>query len=183
MPKTRTGVDRDQKMTEILDATERQLRAGGYNAVSVAGIARELGLAHNAIYWYFPSKDHLMVAAFEHIVKKLLANKPKGGRSVIDRVMWFVEQLGELYPLRASMHEQAQRSPVIAQYLDHLNDRLRSMTVHVLEPYVDAAELEVAAASFAATVQGAFIAGIAPKERKRVLTFALEKLIGPENQV
>ncbi|MEA2447967.1 MAG: hypothetical protein QOK47_1604, partial [Actinomycetota bacterium] len=73
MPKTRSGVDRDQKMTEILDATERQLRAGGYNAVSVAGIARELGLAHNAIYWYFPSKDHLMVAAFEHIVKKLLA--------------------------------------------------------------------------------------------------------------
>ncbi|HYI44144.1 MAG TPA: TetR/AcrR family transcriptional regulator [Actinomycetota bacterium] len=178
MPKTRRDIGRDEKVTEILDAAERQLRAGGYNAVSVAGIARELGLAHNAIYWYFPSKDHLMVAAFEHIVHKLLANKPRGSQSVVAKVMWFVEQLGELYPLRASMHEQAQRSPVIAEYLTDLNARLRSMTVNVLRPYIDSEELDVAAASFAATVQGSFLAGIEPKERRKVLTFALEKLIG-----
>jgi AcrR family transcriptional regulator len=178
MPKTRRDLERDEKVTEILDAAERALRAGGYNALSVAAIARELGLAHNAIYWYFPSKDHLMVAAFEHIVHKLLANKPKGGGSVVTRVLWFVEQLGEVYPLRASMHEQAQRSEVIAEYLDDLNTRLRSMTLHVLEPYVPPAELEVAAASFAATVQGAFLAGLEPKERRKVLTFALQKLIG-----
>jgi AcrR family transcriptional regulator len=182
MPKTRSEVDRTDKMTEILDAAERRLRAGGYNSLSVAGLARELGIAHNAIYWYFPSKDHLIVATFEHMLHKLLANKPKNGKDVIARVMWFVDQLGELYPLRASMHEQAQRSGVIADYLDDLNQRLRSMAMHALEPHVDAADLELAAASFTATVQGAFLAGTPPKERRRVIRFALESLIASRGE-
>ena len=177
MPKTRSDVDRTAKVTEILDAAESHLRAGGYNSLSVAALARELGLAHNAIYWYFPSKDHLIVATFDHMVHKLLANKPATGKDVVAKVMWFVEQLGELYPLRASMHEQAQRSKVIGDYLDDLNNRLRSMTMHALEPYVDADDLTLAAASFSATVQGAFLAGTHPKERKRVIRFALESLI------
>ena len=177
MPKTRRDLDRDDKVSEILEITELRLREGGYNALSVAAVARELGLAHNAIYWYFPSKDHLIVATFEHMLHKLLANKPKAGRDVVGRVMWFVDQLGELYPLRASMHEQAQRSEVIANYLDDLNNRLRSMTIHALEPYVDEEELELAAASFTATVQGAFLAGTEPKERRRILTFALQRMI------
>ena len=178
MPKTRTTLDRDEKVTEILDATERRLRDGGYGAVSVAAIARELGLAHSAVYWYFPSKDHLLVSAFEHVVKKLLANKPKETRDVTERILWFVEQLGELYPIRASLHERAQTSKIVADYLDDFNERLRKMATNVLSPYIDAAEVDVAAASFTATVQGIFLAGIDAEERRRILTFALERLIG-----
>ncbi|HWL65926.1 MAG TPA: TetR/AcrR family transcriptional regulator [Actinomycetota bacterium] len=178
MPKTRTNVDREQKMTEILDLAAHKLRSGGYNAVSVAAIARELGIAHNAIYWYFPSKDHLMVAAFEHIVQNVIARKPKGSGDVVKKVMWFVDQIADFYPLRASMHEQAQSSDVIATYLEDLNERLRRMTSHVLEPYVPSEELDLAVASFTATVQGACLAGIQPSERRRVLGYALQRLIG-----
>ena len=178
MPKTRTDVDREQKMAEILDAAAAKLRSGGYNAVSVAAIARELGIAHNAIYWYFPSRDHLMVAAFEHIVHQLIAGKPKGNGDVFKKIMWFVDQIAELYPVRASMHEHAQSSPVIASYLEDLNERLRRMTSNVLQPYVAAEELDLAVASFTATVQGACLAGIPQKERRRVLGFALKRLIG-----
>jgi len=49
-------------MDEILALAQARLREGGYEALSVAALARELGLAQNAIYWYFPSKDHLFVA-------------------------------------------------------------------------------------------------------------------------
>lgn len=62
MPLARTGVDREAKLEEILAAAERRLVAGGYAHMSVAAIARELGLVQNSIYWYFPSKDHLFVA-------------------------------------------------------------------------------------------------------------------------
>lgn len=177
MPKTRRDVTRDEKVTEILEAAERRLKEGGYSALSVAGLARELGLAHNAIYWYFPSKDHLVVATFEHIVHKLLMNKPNTGHDVVSRILWFVDRLAELYPLRASMHEHARRSDVIAGYLDELNGRLRTMVGNVLSPYVNGPELEVAAATFIATVQGAYLEGLEPQQRRRLLTFALERLI------
>ncbi|MDQ3985628.1 MAG: TetR/AcrR family transcriptional regulator [Actinomycetota bacterium] len=178
MPKTRPDLNRDEKVAEILEATERRLREGGVGAVSVAAVARELGLAHNAIYWYFSSKDHLLVATFEHMVQKVFAAKPKEGRDVAERVMWFVDQLGELYPIRASMHDQVRRSGVIADYLDELNDRLRRLTSHVLEPHVDKSELDVATSTFIATVQGAFLQGVDPEERRQLVTFAFQKLIG-----
>ncbi len=177
MPRTRSDVERDAKVAEILTVAERHLKEGGYNALSVAAVARELGIAHNAIYWYFPSKDDLIVATFEHMVQKLLARKPKGGKDVIEMVLWFVDNLAELYPLRASMHEQAQRSATIARYLDELNARLRGMARHVVEPLVPAAELEIAATTLIATMQGAYLTAD-PKERRRLVRYALEKLIG-----
>jgi len=178
MPKTRRNLSRDEKVAEIVGAAARRLGEGGYNAVSIAGVARELGIAHNAVYWYFPSKDHLVVAAFRHKVHELMARKPKTSGDVVQRVMWFVEQLGKLYPVRASLHAEAGRSPVIAEYLDELSARLRELTRHVLSDYVDEDELDVAAASFIATVQGAFLEGLPPKERRALLTYSLTRLIG-----
>ena len=178
MPKTRSDLSRDEKMEQILDAAARRLTEGGYNAVSIAAIARELGLAHNAIYWYFPSKDHLVVAAFRYRAQRLLARKPKETGDVIARVMWFVDQLAKLYPVRASLHAEAGRSPVIAEYLDELSERLRTMARNVLGHYVAEPDLDLAAASFVATVQGAFVEGIPAAERRSLLTFTLRRLIG-----
>lgn len=182
VPKTRTDRGRDEKVTEILDIAERQLVAGGYNAVAIAAVARELGLAHNAIYWYFPSKDHLVVAAFEHSVQKLFVRKPKDEGDVVVKVMWFVDQLGELYKARASMHAEATRSEVISTYLDDLSERLRAMIRNVLRPYLPEDQLDVAAAAFAATVQGSFVEGIDPAQRRRLLAFSLERLLGSSHE-
>ena len=177
MPKTRGELDRGQKVAQILEATERRLRDGGYSAVSVAGVARELGLAHNAIYWYFPSKDELVIATCEHIIEKLLRAKPKQSRDVLEKILWFVDQLAELYPLRASLHAESQRSRPLAEYLDALSRRLRVMARNVLAEYVPEGELDIAAASLVAMVQGSFLEGLAPAERRELLTFALNRLI------
>ena len=177
MPKTRTGLERDEKVTEILDGAERHLKEGGYNALSVAALARELGIAHNAIYWYFPSKDDLIVATFEHMVQKLLARKPKAVTNRAEMVLWFVDNLAELYPLRASMHEQAQRSETIARYLEELNERLRGLARHFVEPLVPPDELEIATTTLVATVQGAYL-WADKKERRQLVEYALVKLTG-----
>lgn len=175
MPKTRAEVGRDAKVAEILEVAERHLKAEGYNALSVAAVARELGVAHNAIYWYFPTKDDLIVATFEAMVMKLLARKPKSDKSLVDMVLWFVDNLAELYPLRASMHEQARRSETIARYLDALNERLRGLARHALEPLVPADELDIATTTMIATVQGAYLLA-EPKERRELVRYVLEKL-------
>ena len=177
MPKTRNDLTRDDKVTEILDLAASKLQSGGLGALSVAGLARDLGLAHSAIYWYFPTKDHLVVGAFGHLVRQLMARKPRTTKNVNEKVMWFVDQMGELYPIRAAMRDRAQGSPVIAAYLEELNTKMASMVRHVLEPHVDESDLDMATASFIATVQGAFLEGIEPAERRRLLTFALDRLV------
>ena len=73
MPRTRSEVERDAKVAEILEAAVRRLAEGGYDALSVAGIARELGIAQNAVYWYFPSKDDLFAAMLTRWADETLA--------------------------------------------------------------------------------------------------------------
>jgi TetR/AcrR family transcriptional regulator, cholesterol catabolism regulator len=178
VPRTRAEINRDAKVFEILEATEASLREGGYSAVSVAAIARELGIAHNAIYWYFPSKDHLLVATLKHMIEKMIHKKPKGRQTLVDRTMWFVDQLADLYPIRASMHEHRERSVVIREFLDDFESLLQRMLRNVLSKYIDESELDVATSAFIATVQGSFLQGIPRAERRRILTFSLERLIG-----
>src|SRR4051812_10125514 len=105
MPRTRPELEREAKVAEIVDAAARRLREGGYDALSVAALARELGIAQNAVYWYFPSKDHLFVAALERTMRDIMAGKPPRQRSVERKVLWFVDRLQELEHVRTAMYE------------------------------------------------------------------------------
>src|SRR2546426_4956541 len=113
MPRTRSELERDAKVDEIVEAAERRLRKGGYEALSVAGIARELRLAQNAIYWYFPSKDHLFVAALERMLREIAARKPTRSVGEVERILWFTDQFQVLSHLRGAMNERARDSQVV----------------------------------------------------------------------
>src|SRR4030088_2291460 len=113
MPKTRPATSRDEKMGAIVEAAERRLREGGYEALSVAAIARELDLAQNAIYWYFPSKDHLFVAALERMLREIAARKPSRAVGEVQRILWFTDQFQTLFDLRGAMRERSRGSEVV----------------------------------------------------------------------
>jgi TetR/AcrR family transcriptional regulator, cholesterol catabolism regulator len=177
MARTRNELGRDVKVAEIVASAERRLAEGGYEGLSVAAIARELGLAQNAVYWYFPSKDHLFVAAMEEILRQIAARKPKGDVGVVDRILWFTDQFAEIFDLRGAMYEQARRSEVVADFAERLDGTLDRMLSHALQPHVPAKDLPVAVASFRATVQGAYVQGLDRRARRRVLSFALDRLM------
>jgi AcrR family transcriptional regulator len=177
MPRTRTDVERDVKVAEILESAERRLREGGYEALSVAAIARELGLAQNAIYWYFHSKDHLFVATLERMLMEIVARKPARHRGVVDRVLWFTDQFAAVSALRGAMNERARTSPVVAEFVENLDATLSRMLGHVLEDHVAAEDLPVAVEAFRTTVEGTFARGLDARRRRRVLRFALERLM------
>jgi AcrR family transcriptional regulator len=177
MPRTRTSVDRDAKVAEILDAAEARLREGGYPALSVVGIARELGLAQNALYWYFPTKDHLFVAALERMMRAIVARKPPRQGGVERQVTWFVDQLAELEPVRAAMHEQARRSAVVADFAEALDATWRRMLTNVLADRVPEADRALAVDTLLATITGALSQRLPAAHRRRVVRFALARLL------
>jgi AcrR family transcriptional regulator len=181
VPQTRRQVSRDEKVDEILTLAEARLREGGYEALSVAAIARELGLAQNAIYWYFPSKDHLFVATLERMLEELAARKPsKKEADLVERILWFTDQFQELSDLRAAMQERARNSETVSEFVQELDERLSRMLSNALGDRVPAAELSLAVETFRATVEGTVVKGLDRAERRRVLEFALHRLIGEE---
>jgi AcrR family transcriptional regulator len=177
MPRTRTEVPKDEKVAEIVAAAERRLRDGGYEALSVAAIGRELGLAQNAIYWYFPSKDHLFVAALERMLRDIAARKPSRSRGTIDRVLWFTDQFAVLWGLRGAMADRARTSPVVAEFVRRLDDLLGRMLSNAFRNHMPEDALPLAVDSFRATVEGMFAKGVSRKERHRLLRFTLERIM------
>jgi AcrR family transcriptional regulator len=177
VPKTRPTESREDKMSEILEVAERRLREGGYPALSVAAIARELGLAQNAVYWYFPSKDELFVATLRRMLETIASRKPSKTVGVIERSLWFTDQFQALSDLRGAMTERARSSPAVADFVEQLDTLLSRMLSNVLSDHIPPEQLPLAVESFRATVEGTFVKGLDKPARRRVLTFALERLI------
>ncbi|MEA2476469.1 MAG: hypothetical protein QOC87_668 [Actinomycetota bacterium] len=180
MPKARPERERDEKVSEIVAAAVERLRAGGYDALSVIGIARDLGVAQNTIYWYFPSKDHLFVAALQQIFDDISARKPARGTSVIDRIVWFTEQLNELYDLRAAMDEQARRSEIVAEFVARFHAHLRDMLADALRRYVAPDELDLAVDTFIIAADGLCLQNVKSERGRALLRYTLERLIGSD---
>jgi AcrR family transcriptional regulator len=176
MPKTRPAESRDEKMEEILAAAERRLREGGYEALSVAAIARELGLAQNAIYWYFPSKDELFVATLERMLGEIGARKPAKRVGELERILWFTDQFQPVSGLRGAMNERARSSSVVADFVTRLDALLSRMLANALRDYVPEEDLPVTVEAFRATVDGAFAKGLGRRARRKLLAFTLERL-------
>jgi AcrR family transcriptional regulator len=179
MPKTRPTESRDEKVAEILAVAERRLRAGGYQALSVAAISRELGVAQNTIYWYFPSKDELFVAALRRMLEDIAARKPAKSVGEIERILWFTDQFHALSELRGAMTERARSSVAVATFVAQFDELLSRMLHGALRDHVSAAELPVAVEAFRATVEGTFVKGLDKRARREVLSFALRRLIEP----
>jgi AcrR family transcriptional regulator len=63
LPKT-TGRPRDARIdTEVITAVIGELQKGGYGAVTIEGIAKNVGRARTSLYRRWPSKRHLVAYA------------------------------------------------------------------------------------------------------------------------
>jgi AcrR family transcriptional regulator len=177
MPRTRTHVTRAEKIDQIVDAAQKRLEEGGYDALSVASVARELGLSQNAIYWYFPSKGDLFVAVLQRRLRKIVERKPRGTRAVPDRVLWFADQFAPLYELQAPVREQARDVKVVADFVSELDALLDRMLSNALRDRVPPERLEASVESFRTTVIGTYAQGLSRARRREILAFALDRLM------
>jgi AcrR family transcriptional regulator len=178
MPRTRHDVDRHDKVEEIVGVARRQLAEGGYASLSMIAVARELGVAQNAIYWYFPSRDHLFVAVLRKLVSEFPSRKPPARHTVSDRAVWIVNRIADVHPLLVAMRERASAAPVVEEFSDELEALLRSMVVGLVSPYVPARDVDVAVDAFWAAVEGALLRQLSRKRREAVVRFTLRQFLG-----
>ena len=176
MPRNRSAVARDAKVGEIVEAARARLIDGGYPSLSVAGLARDLGLAQAAVYWYFPTKDHLFVAAVERILHDVLDRKPHRG-STVDRVLWLAERLHEFQDLRMTMRERARVSETVARFEADVAALFRVMLVNSLCDDVAAGEVDDVADAVMALCEGVLLRDVGRTRRRQLIRFGFERLV------
>src|SRR5438876_5457398 len=74
----------------VIEAAMALASEGGYEAVQMRDVAARADVALGTLYRYFPSKDHLLIAALAEQVTALqrrLAQKPPRGDTAADRVV------------------------------------------------------------------------------------------------
>ncbi len=64
---------------EILDAAEHLVDRSGLHALSMPTLARELDCGVTSIYWYFRSKDDLVIALADRVEQQLYSRLPPIG--------------------------------------------------------------------------------------------------------
>jgi AcrR family transcriptional regulator len=69
----RMGSQDSSTSTALLDATERVLRNEGYGAATSRRIAAEAGVKQQLVYYYFRTRDELLLAAFKRRTARALA--------------------------------------------------------------------------------------------------------------
>jgi AcrR family transcriptional regulator len=76
--------EKEARRRQILSAAKQVFAVGGYEATTMAAVARAAGVSYGAVYWYFPSKDELFHAVMaeeeqalrRHIVQALADDEP-----------------------------------------------------------------------------------------------------------
>ena len=176
MPRNRHRIDRELKRGDIVTAAARQVREEGYAGLSVAAIARELGLAPNSIYWYFPSKDELFVAAVQSTIGELLAAKPEPGTDVARELDWFVERLAPLDRLRADLYERSRATGPVSDFVAQLDAEQERVLAAALRGRVPEGELESATRVLLGLINGTAISGMPVADRRDLIAYAFRRL-------
>lgn len=175
MPRNRQDVDRDVKIAEIRRTAVGILRDGGPAALSHSAVAKRLGLARTAIYWYFPAKDDLFVAALADVYAEDLGAPPEDDR-LMARLRWAVERLTALQPLTHAMHERAKHSQAAADLEAGFQEAMTSRLRTLLAPHVEPGRLDLVTAAIVVFVEGLLVQPRSAQEREDLLHFLVTEL-------
>jgi AcrR family transcriptional regulator len=157
MPATRPHLDRDLKRKQILDAAEKLFLRNGYEATAMAAVARRAGVANNAVYWYFPSKDDLLAATLQRRQERALAQLPDPAISTPkERILAMLTQLDQVAKLTATVHERARHSTAIAE----THEAFHAAADRLLQGLFRDAGLDTSDATHAAKAMMALVEGI-----------------------
>lgn len=111
MPRNRQHMPHEQRRAELLAAARRILLTHGYTNTTTAAVAREAGLAPNAVRWYFPHKDDALAAVVDEVLDIHLSH---GHVTDLDTLIEAVQALSAFRALAPAVAERQHHSPAVA---------------------------------------------------------------------
>lgn len=145
-------VSGDERERAILEEAERLLGERSLGEISVDDLARGAGISRPTFYFYFPSKDAVVLTLIDRIVVEADRVRDESLRSQADPVAGWRESIRIMYATFAE-HGATVRA---AAELGASNDEARALWSRVMEGWVEhVAERIEAEAARGATAPGA----------------------------
>ena len=117
MPANKRQQDREEKRAELLAEARRRFIEHGYEATSMAALAKAAGVAGNTIYWYFTDKDDVLLAVLNAVLSGVLTDYQQIATAPLeDQLSWVVRQLQQMKRLVNTVHTRALRAQAIDEW-------------------------------------------------------------------
>jgi AcrR family transcriptional regulator len=134
VPANKRQQDREEKRAELLAEARRLFIEDGYEATSMAALAKAAGVAGNTIYWYFTDKDDVLVAVLDAVLGDVLAEYEQVAAAPLeDQLGWVVQQLRQMRRLVNTVHSRATHSPAIDEWHTGFHQITEEMFRAILE--------------------------------------------------
>ncbi len=129
MPRNRRDIPREQRVDELVGVAVESFLSSGYGGTTMSQIAKSAGVANAALYWYFPTKDHLLAEVMDRALAAeihLLSTNPPGP-DPIDHLLKGLVDLRPYRQLHTTMHERLGESEPVREAHDRLIDWVRGL--------------------------------------------------------
>lgn len=180
MPQTRRNTPRADKVDELLDAAESLFRERGFPGTTTAQIAKAAKVSERTLFWYFPSKDHVLVAVVERAAARIDASLRRRGWPTDDpaedlyRVLQAMRALRHLLP---AMHQRAEASKHVADARRRFGAAHRRGIAAVLrELGTPEEDLEASTVIVTCFVDGVLLRNVRGRELRRLCETLVDRL-------
>lgn len=134
MAKNKRDIDLDVKRGELEETAARLFITCGYDATSMSRIAHELGVTPNTLYWYYGSKDELLVGVLNRLLSDSLKRLPSiVGLPLKDQIAWALEEFEQSRALVNTVHGKLSQSAVIHDWHEGFHRVLETTVVRALK--------------------------------------------------
>jgi AcrR family transcriptional regulator len=181
VPRNRRPRDREEKSAEIVAAAVPLFTEDGFDKTSLASVAKAAGVTTNTIYWYFDSKEALLIAVLDHLLADVMTEyEQKAGLPLVDRLVWVVDQLTRNAGLVATVHTLALTSAAVATWHDQFHDLTNALlTESMADAGVRGDELSARTRLGVFAIEGLLMHPLPDAEQRHVLRIAVAPPGGP----
>ncbi len=168
-----------ERRQQILDAAEKVFAERGLSGARMDDIVQASGLSKGALYWYYKSKDSVILALMERILDRELAqatklvSSPAPASDRLNTLMHMalseIAGLGRLLPLAYEFLAMASRRKAVRNAMAHYYEQYASLLGEIIQQGIEAGEfiemdVEQAALTVIAIVEGlALVWFVAPE--------------------
>jgi len=159
----------EERKTQILEAAKETFTKQGFHNTRMSDIAQKSGLSKGALYWYFDSKDAIILSLLEKVfepelrdLKTLLEDE----RTAEERLLIYAERGAEdiqnmlkWMPLVYEFLVLAFRRDTIKKSISYFYKNNMALLENLIQQGMDAGEFQASSARNAAIAMGSIIEG------------------------
>jgi len=159
----------EERKTQILQAAQETFTERGFHKTRMTDIAEASGLSKGALYWYFESKDSIILSLLDRVFEpelQELKSLLKDERSAEERLIIYAERGAEdiqnmlkWMPLVYEFFSLAFRRDAIKELISAFYQTNMSLLEDLIQQGIDLGEFHANSARAAAIAVGAIIEG------------------------